>query len=805
MGETGLRQDLNYTFRNLGRSPGFLAVSVLIVGLGVGATTAIFSVVNAILLRPLPFHEPERLVWVANTSEGIGLSGVTSRASNLRDWRELSRSFESLTGYFAFFDYSSFVLTGGGEPERLVGVGVAQNFLHVLGVRPQLGRSFVDEECVWNGRPAVILTHGFWQRRYGGDPGVVGTSIVLNDQPTAVVGVLPASFDFASIFTPASRVDFLNPFPIADETDRWGNTLAVIGRLAPGRSVSEAQAELDLVNRQLKEADPGRWGLGARVSGLQEHITHRFRRPLVVLACAVGVVLLIVCANLSSLLLARASSRTKEMAIRSALGASRSRLVRQLLTESLVLSVCGGVLGVMLAYGLTRAVAGTQAFDVPLLRSVTVDGAALLFALAVALVTGLLFGVVPALQTSTVRPQEALADASRGSSETATRTRSREALVVAEVAMACVLVVGAGLLLRSFVTLLHVDLGFRPEGVVAWRIEMGNRDRDTRIAFLDRLLEHVRSVPGVESVGLSDALPLGRNRSWSVAARGEVYADGEQPIAFPRMVDSGYLETMGIRLVSGRHFTPRDAEGVERAIIVNETLARRLWPGRDPLGQVVLLGYEDWHVVGVAGDVRHGALEEQAGFEMYMPIRQQGDWGSPDLVVRSTLSPESVVGSVRTALREVDPSLPTAEFRTLESVVDRAVTPRRFILMLLGGFAWVALVLAAVGIYGVVSYSVSQRAHEIGIRLALGASPGDVQAQVLAKTLKLTALGMVVGSLGAIAASRLMSPLLYGIGANDPLTLVATVLVLALIAALAGYLPALRASRTDPAAVLRSA
>jgi predicted permease len=806
MGETGLRQDFKDAFRHLSRSPGFLAVSVLIVGLGVGATTAIFSVVNAILLRPLPFHEPERLVWVAGTGEGIGLSGVTSRASNLRDWRELSRSFESLTGYFAFFDYSSFVLTGGGEPERLVGVGVAQNFLDVLGVRPQLGRSFVDEECIWNGRPAVILTHGFWQRRYGGDPGVVGTSIVLNDRPTAVVGVLPASFDFASVFTPGSRVDFLDPFPIADETDRWGNTLAVMGRLAPGRSVSEAQAELDVVNRQLQQADPGRWGLGARVSGLQGHITHRFRRPLVVLACAVGVVLLIVCANLSSLLLARASSRAKEMAIRSALGASRSRLVRQLLTESLVLSVCGGVLGVALAYGLTRAVAGTQAFDVPLLRSVTVDGTALLFALAVALATGLLFGVAPALQTSTVRPQEALTDADRGSSETATRTRSREALVVAEVAMACVLVVGAGLLLRSFVTLLHVDLGFRPEGVVAWRIEMANRDRDTRIAFLDRLLERVRSVPGVESAGLSDALPLGRNRSWSVAARGEVYADGEQPIAFPRMVDGGYLETMGIRLVSGRPFTPRDAEGAERAIIVNETMARQLWPGRDPLGRVVLLGGdEDWHVVGVAGDVRHGALEERAGLEMYMPIRQQGDWGSPDLVVRSTLSPESLVASVRTALREVDPNLPNVEFRTLESVVDRAVTPRRFILMLLGGFAWVALVLAAVGIYGVVSYSVSQRAHEIGIRLALGASPGDVQAQVLAKTLKLAALGMVVGSLGAIAASRLMTPLLYGISAEDPLTLVATVLVLALVAALAGYLPALRASRTDPAAVLRSA
>jgi predicted permease len=804
MSWSDLRQDLKYTFRNLSRAPGFFFVAVTIVGLGIGATTAIFSVVNAVLLRPLPFHEPERLVWVANTEEGGGLSAVTSRTSNLRDWRRLNQSFESLTGYFAFYNYSSFTLGGNGDPERLVGVGVAQNFLDVLGVRPQLGRNFVDEECIWNGRGAVILSHGFWQRRYGGDPGIVGAPITLNDQPTTVVGVLPASFDFPSIFAPGSKVDFLNPFPISDETDQWGNTLAVIGRLAPGMSAEKAQADLELVNRQLQQADPARWGLGAEVTGLQQQITGRFRRALLVLACAVGVVLLIVCVNLSNLLLARASARTKEMAIRSALGASRTRLVRQLLTESLVLSGCGAVLGVAVAFGITRAVAGTRAFSIPLLQSVAVDGDALLFALGAALATGLLFGVVPALQASGAHQREALADSSRGSSETRARTWTREALVVAEVALACVLVVGAGLLLRSFVTLLNVDLGFRPDRVVAWRIEMGDRDRDQRIAFLERLLESVRAVPGVESAGLTDSLPLGRNRTWGIGAKGVVYEEGEQPQAFPRMVSSGYIETMGIRLISGRHFTPRDSEDAERAVIVNETMARRLWPGRDPVVRGAQLS-GDWRVVGVVADVRHSSLEEEAGLEMYMPMKQQADWGSPDLVVRSKLKPESIVASVRATLRNVDPTLPTAEFRTLEGMVDRAVSPRRFIVLLLGYFALAALVLAAVGIYGVVSYSVSQQTHEIGIRMALGATAAEVQSRVVGRTLKLTALGMLAGSLGYFVVSRLLTPLLHGISATDPMTLVLTVVVLALIATLAGYLPALRASRTDPAIVLRSA
>jgi predicted permease len=799
---SNLRQDLRHTFRGLRRSPGFFAVVVATVGLGIGATTSVFSVVNTVLLRPLPFREPDRLVRVANTGKG-GLSAVTSRASNLRDWRELNRTFESLTGYFAFYDYMSYTLGGAGEPQRLVGVGVAQDFLDVLGVQPLLGRNFVDEECIWNGRPAVILTHDFWRRRYGADPGIVGRTITLNQRPTTVVGVLPASFDFAAVFAPGSRIDFLNPFPISDETDNQGNTLAVIGRLAPGMSVAQAQADLDLVNRQLAQADPDRWGLGARVSGLQEHVTGRFSRALWVLTWAVGLVLLIVCANLSNLLLARASSRTREMAVRSAVGASRARLVRQLLTESLVLSGCGAAVGVVAAVGLTRAIGRTQAFDIPLLQSVAVDGETLLFALGAALLTGLLFGVIPALQGSRADHREALAESARGSTGGRARTWIREALVVAEVALACVLVVGTGMLLHSFVRLLRVDLGFRPDHVIAWRIEAVDAGRgEERLAFIDRLLERVRAVPGVDSAGLSDVLPLGRNRAWSVGAKGQVYEDGKRPNAFPRLVSSGYLGTMGIRLFGGRDFSPRDTADTERVMIVNQTMARRLWPGRDPIGKIVQLR-DDWQVVGVAADVRHLSLEQEAGLEMYLPMRQHSDWDAPDLVVRSSLPPEGIVPGVRAALRDLDPRLPTAEFQVLEARVDHAVSPRRFILVMLAGFAMAAILLAAIGIYGVISYAVSQQSHEIGIRMALGASAGQVQARVVGRTLGLSALGILVGSLGSLVVARLVSPLLYGISANNPAALLATVALLTLVAAVAGYLPALRASRTDPAVVLR--
>ncbi|MEX2301304.1 MAG: ABC transporter permease [Bryobacterales bacterium] len=806
--QDSLYRDVRYAFRTLGREPGFFAVAVLIIGLGIGATTAMFSVVNPILLQQLPFQQPERLVRVANTGSG-GLSSVTSRASNLRDWRRLSESFEDIAGYFAFFDYGSYNLVGQGEPERLVGVGVTENFLPLLGVQPQLGRNFVSEECIWNGRPAALLTHSLWERRFASDPAIVGQSITLNDKPTTVVGVLPASFDFASVFSPGSRIDMLTPFPVADETDRWGNTLAVIGRLKPGVTIGSAQAELDLINARLKAEDEGRWGLGAAVSGLQEHLTGRFRQALLVLTGAVGLVLLIACTNLSNLLLSRAASRRKEVAIRSALGAGRYRLIRQMLTESLVLSGCGAVLGVAIAFAVTRGVAATSAVSIPLLHAAQVDATALGFTLLIAVSTGLLFGIVPALQISGADEHDALRDSSRGSSEGKGRAWVRSALVVSEVALACVLLVGAGLLLRSFMTVLDVDLGFQPEQAVAWRVDVGDRFNDAgpgqRVAFYERLVASFKAVPGVESVGLTDTLPLGRNRGWGIRAKGVDYPEGG-PGAQPRMVDHGYIEAMRIPVIKGRSFNEYDTRDTERVMVINEAAAERLWPGQDPIGQVAMVGNnQEWRIIGVVQNVRHSSLEEESGNEMYMNIRQQGDWGAIDVVVRTKMPVESIAPGIRAALRSLDPTLPTSDFQTLGQIVDRAVSPRRFVLLLLGAFTAVALLLASLGIYGVVSYSVSQRTQEIGIRMALGASSTSVRWRVLKKTLVLASLGIAIGAAGSFAMARLIGSLLYGVDPADPLTFAAMTVVLALIALLAGYLPARRASQIDPMSVLRSA
>ena len=399
-----------------------------------------------------------------------GLSGVTTRVANYSDWRKQNQSFEDLGAYFAFFDYGSYTLTGAGEPERRRGVGVSQNFLNVLGVQPRLGRGFADEECIWNGKKAVLPTDGFWRRRFGADPGVLGRSISLNGEPTEVVGVLPPAFDFSSIFVPGAKVDFLLPFPISEETDHWGNTLAVIGRLKPGRTIRGAQAEFDLINKRLTQSYPNRGGFGARMTGLQEQISGKFHASFMVLSCAVCSILLIACANLSNLLLARAGARRKEFAVRIALGARRSRLIGQMLTESILLAACGAALGLPLAYAATRALAHSSAFNIPLLRSVSVDGTALLFTLVIAAATGVLFGIVPALQLSSPDVQDGLKDDGRGTSEGGRRTRMRGALVVSEVALACMLLIGAGLLIRSFLRLLDVDPGFRPEQAAAWRL-----------------------------------------------------------------------------------------------------------------------------------------------------------------------------------------------------------------------------------------------------------------------------------------------------------------------------------------------
>ena len=686
----------------------------------------------------------------------------------------------------------------------VIGVGVSQNFLSFLGASPALGRNFTADECKDNVPLAVILTHGLWQRRFGSDPKIIGRELTMNDRPATVIGVLPVDFDFQSVFVPGSRVDMLVPFPLTQATDRYGNTLAVMGRLKPGVSVQQAQAEIDVINENLRRAEPQRWTFGGKVSELREHLTGRFRRGLLVLLCGVGAVLLIACTNLSNLMLARGAARRKEVAIRSALGASRPRLIQQLLTESLLLSCFGAICGLGIAYAAVRYVASIQTISMPLLRTVTLDGTVLWFTAGVALLTGALFGIAPAMQASSANESESLKDTGRGMSGSKRAAWTQSALVVSEVALACVLLVGAGLLIRSFLHVLDVDLGFRAERAMAWRISAGSQRTDTlsRANFYDRIVRSVQNIPGVVSAGVSDSLPLSRDRSWGLWVPGVRYERDQAPIAHPRIVDWRYIKAMGIPLRAGRNFAERDTADSEKVIILNEKAARTLWPGQDPIGRIARFDGER-RVVGVVANVRHLALEQEGGLEGYIPVTQAGA-DTVDLVIRSTLAPELLIPGVRRALHELDPSLPTEEYQNLGDLVDRAVSPRRFMTLLLGGFACGALILAVIGIYGVVSYSVTQRTQEIGIRMALGASPGQVQRKIVADTVVLVSVGLLIGVVAATLLTRLAASLLYQLEPTDPLTFGLTVAVLLTAAAAAGYFPAFRASRVDPMSVLRS-
>jgi predicted permease len=824
--------DLRYTARTLRRDAGFAAVAVLILGIGIGANTAIFSLVNALLLRPLPFPDADRLVWIPNSgstpvagasrpssgssSDGrrqgglagtpANLSGTTTRALNFQEWKTRAKSFESMGAYFAFYNYGSARLTVGTETERLVDVGVTCTFFRTLGVEPVLGRQFLDEECIDNGPRAALISHRLWERRFRSDPTIVGRAITLNQMPVTVAGVMPASFDFGAVFAPGSRVDVWSPFPIDQTHDGWGNTLSIVGRLKPGVSIETAQAELDTITRDFQRANPNRGQFGAGVAGLQSHVSGRLRTALIVLFSAVGAVLLIACANLSNLLLARAASRQQEIAVRTALGATRSRLIRQLLTESLVLSLCGAVLGLGLAVAATRGVTRLSGLSLPLLQTVDVDGRALAFTIGMALVTGLLFGLAPALQISRARPQEALKQQARGSSGSARAAFVRRALVVAEVAMACVLLVTAGLLIRSFVHVLDVNLGFQPERIAVLRVEPGQgiTTPPQRNAFYDEVVRRIEAVPGIESAGLTDALPLDRNRTWDIQPQGVVYPPGTGPSVFVRVVSRGYFETMGIPMRAGTDFTGQETRDTEPVLILNETAARAFWPDQNPIGRIARTNGTDYRVIGVVADVRHTALEENSGNEMYLPLTRVGPAGSADLVMRTALAPSALSSSIRSALGSVDPTLPTTDIRPMQDLVDKAVSPRRFVVWLLGAFAVQALILACLGIYGVVSYSVTERTREIGIRMALGASRGDVQRRVLRETLTLAVVGAVLGLVGAFAAGRIVNSLLYGLTATDPATFFGMIGILTMVALFAGYLPARRASRIDAMTALRA-
>ena len=800
----GLRNDLRYAFRTLRRDAGFTTFAILIVGLGIGASTTVFSVANAILLRPLPFRDPQQLAWITNY-DSAGLSGQTTQVNHLLDLRAQNQSFSDLAAYFAFYGVGDNLLSGQGEPERLSGVPVSENFFQVLGVEPQIGRLFNAEECKWHGPKAVMLGNGLWTRRFGADPGIAGRTLTLNNEPYTVVGVLPASFDFATVFSPGSHFDLYFPFPLSPETNRWGNTMAIIGRLKPGVSVAKAGAEVRILASQFSKAHPERNDFEGHVVSLSEHVSGRLRLALTVLECAVGMVMLIVCANLSNLLLARTASRHKEIAMRAALGASRRRLVAQMLTEGIALSCCGAALGVVLAILGTRLLTRLDAVSIPMLHSVRTDPAALGFTLLASLVTGMLFGLAPAIHVPAIALHDVLKDAGRGSTGRA-RAWLRSALVVSEVAFACVLLVGAGLLVRSFLQVLDVNLGFRPERAAAMRVDpdakMAAKDMP---AYFAEVVRRARAVPGVEAAGLSDALPLGRNRSWGAGAKGQVYAPGHYPNAFVRIVGDGYIRAMGIPLRDGRDLEERDGPTGEAVMMINETMARTLFPGESAIGKVFprLCGPER-RVVGVVGDVRHLALEQGSGMEMYLPIRQCSDFSSVDLVVRTKMDPGALAPAIRATLRPIAPNLPGSDFRTIQALVDKAVSPRRFVVLLLGGFAAFALILASLGIYAVVSYSVSQRTQEIGIRMALGAPAGRLQAGMVGRTLGLASIGMLVGAAASLALARQFGGLLYGVTSRDPFTFAAALIVLTLVATIAGYFPARRASHIDPSIALRA-
>ena len=797
---------LRYTLRSLRRDVAFTVFVVLIAGLGIGASSAVFSVVNTLLLRPLPFSEPERLVWITNFNSS-GLSGQTTQVGHMLDLRERTQSMTAIAGYFAFYGVGDNLLSGSGEPERLSGVPVSDNFFEVLGVQPQLGRFFNAEEGTWNGPKAVVLGDGLWRRRFAADPSIVGSSLTLNDEPHTVVGILPPSFDFGSVFAPGSQFDLYFPFPLSPETNRWGNTMAMIGRLRPGVSAEEAQAEIRTLGKQIVAEHPDRNNFAGNVKPLTEHVNGRIRLAVWVLAGAVAMVMLIVCANLSNLLLARTTSRQKELAIRSALGASRWRLVSQLLTESLMLSSLGAIVGVALAIAGTRALTRLEGVSIPLLRDIRTDGTALLFTVVIAVLSGLVFGLTPALFARGGALHESLKDATRGSTEGRGRRFVRSSLVVSEIAFACVLLVGAGLLIRSLVQVLDVDMGFQPAQVATIRVDPDSRyeSREQKDAYLDEVLRRVKEVPGVEAVAITDALPLGRNRTWGLRAKGVTYERGKTPIVFVRMVTDGYPAAMGIPLRAGRDIAASDTRDSEPVIVINETLARTLFPGQDPIGKVVLGACApERRVVGVVGDVRHLALEQASGNEMYIPMRQCPDRPTHDLVVRSSMAAAPLAAAVRQALAPVAPNLPGKDFRTLQQIVDKSVSPRRFTVLLLAGFAAFALVLASLGIYALISYSVNQRTQEIGIRMALGATTADVKRQIVGHTLLLTAIGVVAGATVSWALARAMAGLLFEVTAQDPATFIAMAAVLIGVAAVAGYVPARRASAIDPMIALRA-
>jgi putative ABC transport system permease protein len=797
-------KDIRFGLRTLARNPGTTLAALLALALGIGANTAIFSVVSGVMLEPLPYPEPDELMFVLEKNPELGFPRFSVSPHNFEDWRRESRSFTGLVA----IDNTRMNLTGGDQPESVQGVRVSADFFRVLGKEPVRGRGFRREEERLGSHRVAVISHGLWQRRFGSEPSAVGATLRLDGEPYTIVGIAPPGFDF-----PQER-DLWVPlaFDMAQE-NRGGHYLLVLGRLADRVSEEQAQAEMDGIAARIARAYPDvQTGWGVEIVPLRELIVEDVRPALLILLVFVSFVLLIACANVANLLLARVASRERELAVRTALGAGRARLVRQMLTETMVLFLAGGALGLLLAFWGIRALLALDPDGIPRAQEIGLDGRVLAFTLLVSLLTGLLFGLVPALSAAGRQLAESLKEGGRAMAGGVRGRLMRNLLVLGQVALTLVLLVGAGLLIQSFSRLQAVDPGFRPEGVLTARVALPPAEYAEparQIAFHQHLLERLQGLPGVESAATIFPLPLGESNmvlAFTVEGR-PAPPPNEVPNTNVRGVSPDYFRVLGIALRQGRVFTHQDVQGSLPVVVVNETMAKKIWPGESPLGKRITFGDPaqpgDWlTVVGVVADVRHQALNEEPGSEAYWPQYQQ-PFADASLVLRTSRDPASLADGVRQAVRSLDPNLPVDQIRTMEDRVAQSLAQSRFKMVLLTLFAGLALVLAAVGLYGVVSYSVAQRTHEIGIRMALGAERRNVLRLVVRQGMVVVLIGVAVGLAGAWYASRFLAGQVYGVSAKDPVTFLAVPLVLLAVALLANYLPARRATQVDPLVALR--